>query len=63
MSTITIEVRNVYGVLKAYPVCSHARLFARIAGTSTLTQSVLRHIEDLGYEIISLANADYRQVA
>lgn len=62
-NAITIEVRNVYGTLKCYPVCERARSFAKIAGTSTLTRSVLREIENMGFEIVSLATADYRQAA
>lgn len=62
-NVITVEVRNVYGTLKCYPVCERARSFAKIAGTSILTRSVLREIERMGFEIVSLANADYRQAA
>lgn len=63
INAITIEVRNVYGQMKAYPVCERARSFAKIAGTSTLTRSVLREIQSMGFEVISLANADWRQAA
>ena len=34
---IRIEVRNVYGVVKYYPMCDRAKLFAGVAGTVTLT--------------------------
>ena len=61
--SITVEVRNIYGTLKAYPVCDRAKAFARIAGSTTLTHSVLTTIEALGYEIISTANADWRNAA
>jgi hypothetical protein len=51
MKTITIEVRSVFGVNKAYPVCANAQTFAEIAGTKTLTYATLRHIIGLGYTI------------
>lgn len=61
--TVTIEVKNVYGVLKIYPVCQNAKIFARIAGTTTLTKATIEKIRELDFEIISIANADYRQAA
>lgn len=61
--TIKIEVKNVYGTLKAYPVCEHARTFAAMVGTKTLTRETLRHIQALGYTIESQANADWAGVS
>ncbi len=60
---ITIEVKSVYGTMKCYPVCEQAKIFAQIAGTNTLTHTTLCKIERLGYEIVSIANADYSQAA
>ena len=48
---IIINIREVYGVPKAYPVCEQAKLFARIAGTATLTSQVLALIAKMGYEV------------
>jgi hypothetical protein len=48
---ITIEIKDVYGQLKYYPVCKDALLFASIAGTKTLSEINLRRIFELGYEI------------
>lgn len=48
---ITIEVRSVFGVNKAYPVCDDAWMFADMVGTKTLTARTLRFILALGYEI------------
>lgn len=48
---IQVEVKNVYGTELIYPVCDKAKLFGNIAGTKTLTMSVLRNIERLGYQI------------
>ncbi len=51
---IEIEVKNVYGEPKVYPMCDKAKLFARIAGTTTLTHNTLTWVERLGYEIKNL---------
>jgi len=47
--TIKIEIKRVYGNVVAYPVCDKAKLFAAIAGTSTLTSAALKRIQSLGY--------------
>ena len=38
---IKIEVRDVYGRQKIYPICENAKRFAHIAGTTTLTLSLI----------------------
>ena len=48
---ITVHRREVYGVVKYYPVCDKAKLFAHIAQTKTLTHDVLKRIGALGYEV------------
>ncbi len=48
---ITITLRNVYGETKAYPTCPTAKLFAKIAGTKTLTIHTLAKIMEMGYAI------------
>ena len=48
---ITIEIKDVFGQLKFYPVCKDALIFASIAGTKTLSEANLRRIIELGYEI------------
>lgn len=48
---VTIEVRDIYGQRKFYPKCEHAKVFADIAGTKTLTEVNLRRIKKLGYRI------------
>jgi hypothetical protein len=48
---IEVEVKDVYGVTKYYPICEKAQLFADIAGTKTLTVQVIKKIEALGYSI------------
>lgn len=48
---VLIELKDVYGKQVAYPACDNAKLFARLAGTKTLTSEALRLISDLGYDI------------
>ena len=49
--TITVTVRDVYGIKTIYPACDTAKLLARLAGTKTLTQSALATIKALGYTV------------
>ena len=51
IKTITVQVREVYGVEAIYPVCNSAFLFAQIAGTKTLTRRTIALIKQLGYTI------------
>lgn len=48
---ITIRIKNVYGIETVYPSCEQSKIFARIAGTKTLTVHALRDINLLGYQI------------
>jgi len=51
MNKITIERRDQYGAPVFHPVCTQAKLFARIAKTKTLTLDTLAHIKALGYQL------------
>ena len=50
-NTIMVEVRDVYGQSKIYPVCMEAQIFAEIAGTKTLLPQDIKRIQMLGYEV------------
>ncbi len=54
MNEITVRVREVYGHAKYYPECDSAKVFASIAGTTTLTEQTLRRIMKLGYKVKTL---------
>ena len=54
---ITVKVKNVYGNDLVYPVCKDAQVFAQIAGSKTLTETTLKRIKDLGYQIVSMTPA------
>jgi hypothetical protein len=53
---IHVRVMDVYGRQAVYPVCDKAKVFAAIADTKTLTESTLRCIRKLGYEIHVIPN-------
>ena len=48
---IVVKIKNNYGTEVVYPVCEHAKLFARIANTRTLTLDVIANIKSLGITI------------
>jgi len=50
-NTVEVEIKDVYGAVKYYPICEKAQLFAGIAGTKTLTVEVIKKIEALGYSV------------
>jgi hypothetical protein len=52
MLEIVVRIKNVYGVDKVYPVSPNAKLFADIAGTTTLRPSDLKAIQELGYRVL-----------
>ena len=51
MQVIEVNLKSVYGEVKAYPVNEAAKLFAELAGTKTLTMQSLKLIKALGYEV------------
>lgn len=57
MKEITVEVRDVYGQTKYYPSCDDAKVFASIAGTTTLTEANIMRVMQLGYKVKTLARS------
>jgi hypothetical protein len=51
MQTIIVEPRNNYGTTVFYPVNEAAKLIAKIAGTKTLSMSVIQKAKQLGFLI------------
>ena len=49
---IAIRIEKNYGVEVIYPVCDHAKMFARIAKTKTLTIDTIQVVKSLGFELI-----------
>ena len=48
---IIVKITQNYGTEVIYPVCQAAFLFARIAGTKTLTNETIAKIKALGYTV------------
>lgn len=48
---IQVQIKNVYGVEKIYPICAKAKIFANLVGQTTLTPRDISWIKQLGYEI------------
>lgn len=48
---ITVLAMSIYGQRKFYPKCDKSKVFASIAGTTTLTEPTLRKIMELGYQV------------
>jgi hypothetical protein len=53
---IHVRVMDVYGRQVVYPVCDKAQVFAAIAGTTSLTETTLRCIRKLGFDIHVIPN-------
>ena len=48
---LTVKIKNNYGSEIVYPVCNVAKIFVEMTDKKTLTPSVIRSINKLGYEI------------
>ena len=48
---LIVQIKNIYGVDRIYPVCEKSKSFSRIAGLKTLQQPVIDEIKKLGYQI------------
>jgi len=51
MKTITVEIKNVYGVERIYPVCENAKRFAMLTSTKTFNRNIIEVIKSLGCKI------------
>jgi len=49
--TIVILAREIYGKQMFYPVCDNSKVFAAIADRTTLSETNIRRIRQLGYEV------------
>jgi len=57
ITTVFVEIKNVYGVQTVYPVCDQAKFFAALAGTKTLTGPAIKLIRQAGYSITPVVPA------
>lgn len=48
---IQVKIKTVYGVDRAYPICSVAKLLCELGGGKSFTDKDIKVIKKLGYEI------------
>ena len=48
---LIVQIKNIYGVNRFYPVCEKSKSFSRIAGLKPLQPTVIDEIKKLGYKI------------
>ena len=48
---ITVQIKNVFGQERIYPICARAKLFAQISGHKTLTRADIGLIKQLDYTV------------
>jgi hypothetical protein len=53
---ILVQIKNVYGQDKVYPVCDAAKTFAQLVGQQTLTDLNIRYIKQPGYAVNVMQN-------
>lgn len=53
--TVNVTIKNIYGQDKIYPACEKSKVFAELAGTTTLTPASIALIKKLGYEVIVIS--------
>jgi hypothetical protein len=51
MKEIKVHVKNIYGNRTLYPACADSQLFCDIAGTKTLTPSLVAILSKRGWTI------------
>ena len=57
---ITVRLATNYGQKVIYPDCNDSRIFAKIAGTTTLTRANIALIRELGYQVrVAIPELDY----
>jgi hypothetical protein len=54
---VQVQARTVYDKSLAYPANEAAEIFARLAGSKTLTESTMKLVGDLGYTVEDLGRA------
>jgi len=54
-NTVTVSLREVYGVVRIYPVNARAMSLLSLAGTKTFSKDHLRAIEELGFTVRTVA--------
>ena len=51
MKTIQVEVKNVYGTERIYPLCDNTKRFARLTNTKTFNREIMSIIKQIGIQV------------
>ena len=51
MKTIQVEVKNVYGTERIYPLCDNAKRFAQLTNTKTFNREIISIIKQIGIQV------------
>jgi len=51
MKTIIVEIKNVYGVERIYPVCENAKRFAMLTNSKTFNRNMIEVIKQIGCKV------------
>ena len=51
MKTIQVEIKNVYGTERIYPLCDNAKRFARLTNTKTFNREIISIIKQIGIQV------------
>lgn len=59
LNIITVQIKNVYGEEKVYPLCEKAELFCGLLKQKTFTPTDIGFIKALGFRV--LVEPDYHK--
>ena len=48
---ITVQIKNVWGQERIYPICEKGKIFSTISGSECLSRFAIESIKKLGFEI------------
>jgi|3_EtaG_2_1085321.scaffolds.fasta_scaffold292677_1 hypothetical protein len=48
---ITVQIKNVWGQERIYPICEKGKIFSSISGSACLSRFAIESIKKLGFEI------------
>lgn len=60
---ITLTIKSVYGVPRAYPACEKSKIIADMLGAKTLTRQAIDAIQALGFSIETTSDASLSDIA
>jgi hypothetical protein len=46
-----VEIKNVYGTERIYPICENAKRFAMLTNTKTFNRAIISIIKQIGIQV------------